>query len=206
VHSKRLTAYIVGAGLLAVAGAMLLFAMMPKSLSVHANTLLDAALEGDSRALLAYSLPEEKNRLGLDEQKVRQLWGRLILPRLANFELVGGSRQAEVYAGHQGHAGISLRTSDGRIFGFGASPWASDEGAGCKLMDFLVISWYLDYMREDGRDASEQKPGDLSRACISGLNKDLPTLQELGIDGMVKGSKVVTWAKLREDWASRLVH
>lgn len=180
--ATKLRYLLAGAPMLALI-ALGLWLIWPRPLDYHARQILDALLDGNQDALFDYSAGHEGTETGLTREKYRQLWSRLIAPRLGRLTKVSSTESAVMPPGHQAIAMATFEDARGRRFQVTTEVFQGDRSPECFVMKFLYLAWRMDYAWRNGQPIDSVVG---SRPYIEGLLQDRAVLEELGVYGIAR--------------------
>jgi len=141
--------------------------------------MLATFISMDGRKFYEYSLPHERELLGLTPEKVQMVFDRLIKPRFAGYKAVGPIESIQQNP-NQAIAWVLLRDDAGHEIEVNVAPWATPDGGRDRIMNVLDQARMAEYCASRGL---KQTTDNVYRARLEGIAKDKPFLESLNIMG-----------------------
>lgn len=177
----------------------------PPGLVEQANQLLGRTLASDSRAVFRAGYEHDQTVGELTEDKVREVFERLVTPRLSVWQPAGDPILQLQGRGAQAVATQRMSDGAGHTGEFSVILEATPNGGRAGTLQPLFQAWVLDWQHQ----GNSLSGGGSFRGLLEGLRKDRATLESLGIFGTVGeklGGKFATWDQCEEFWRDALAH
>lgn len=191
---------LLGIVALAMGSAMILLRWYESTLplEVHARRAARAVLKGDVRTAWRYTIPEENERIGITEEKFREIFATIVRPALRPYQLQ--HIETDVTSDEAAAMALCLlRDSEGNEFEFPLKVYRTSDGAGYDVNSLIVVCWYAEAAaRSEPLNTKE----DLTRARVEGLKRSISLFQRLQLRGLAPypGAEMLPWEYWLERW------
>lgn len=172
--------------------------LTPKGIERDAGDMMESIERGDGARLHSFLLDYEIKALALDPRKVDRVLDEIVVPRLNRLRREGAPDLAEYGRGSQGVASQAYYDPSGKRFDFWIVAQRTDSGSRTLLSSLIYNAWMVDFIILEGREYSKES---MAQAIVRGIDRDLRTLEDIGIKGRVDvppHDQFVTWEELRK--------
>lgn len=193
VETRTKVRLLITGGVAFAIGLIYLWWARPVSIGEHARRLAYLSVENKPDDVYPYLGDYHERLYGLNREKLRGIWERLVYPRLKGYRL----REAPVVETNddhsQGVAYFDLVNAEGKVFESIQAPFATDDLPATNLYNQLCRAWYAEFVVSKGYPLTTASA---LFARVKGVEADQAVMEAYGFNSVTDtfGEDPIPWS------------